>query len=68
MDLEDVQGAAAREELRNTTASLHAVGEVLWSVLHKDPHIPYNDHVITKVRARALCTCLGGFGCHTSAC
>ena len=49
---ESVQGHTAQAEARDTAASLQAVGEVLWAVLNKDPQVPYNDHVITKVRAR----------------
>ena len=49
VDVEALGDRTAQAEARDTAASLQAVGEVLWSVLHKDPRVPYNDHVVTKV-------------------
>ena len=48
VETESLSTATARDEYRSTIAGLQAVGEVLHSVLHQEPHLPYNDHVITK--------------------
>lgn len=44
------------EEAKNINKSLLALGQVIWSLAHKQKHVPYRDSKLTQL----LRNCLGG--------